>query len=70
MAQWAMIHPWMTFFLLVLLLCTISGAIANVCKAVMFCRGLRQGYTPAELAEVMASKSESEDEDNKKESES
>lgn len=34
MSEWAMAHPWMTFFLVVLLLVTIDGFTVNVINTV------------------------------------
>lgn len=35
MAEWAMAHPWLTFFLAGLALLVLDSVIANICHAVV-----------------------------------
>lgn len=37
LGDWIMAHPWMTFFLTVMLICAVDNAITNICRV------LRQG---------------------------
>ena len=36
MLEWAMAHPWMTLLIALLTLLVLEGAIANLCKTIIY----------------------------------
>ena len=35
MSEWAMAHPWLTFFVAVWALCVLDSIVANICRAII-----------------------------------
>lgn len=35
MSEWIMVHPWMTFFLVLVIITAIAQSICNICKVIL-----------------------------------
>lgn len=42
MLQWALTHPWMTFFLLLFLMAVVEGIVVNILKTIIARMTLRE----------------------------